>query len=212
MSEQMAGHEVWHQENQFNRRMHQWDSLPVMLEELREMIGGLSSSSGGDGVHSGATGSRAPWNAPAAHAYFDVHAEIRRVESLLSVVLFQRAVYRGGSDAATAEVFARLPVLLREAFDRDPESEVLDEALSALIGLARRIRVLLNPDERRTRAPWVRCHLCDGTLWIYAAGQDVNPRINSEHFEPGAAYCNACAVFYPGDVWQRVAAEIAGVA
>lgn len=204
----MVGHEAWEFENRFNRKMHQWDALPSMLEELRARLDG-GASSAGEAVGGSGYGARAPWNAGAAHLFFDVHAEIRRVESLLSLDLFQRAVFRGGSDAATAEIFERLPVLLRAEFDRDRESTVLDEAFGALISLARRVRLALHPEERRTRAPWVRCHLCDGELWIYAPGQEVPSRIDSEFFEPGAAYCSPCATFYPLDIWQRVAKEIA---
>lgn len=197
--------------SRFNRGMHRWEELPALTWELDAMIGDQGSSDAGDsGVLGGSTGSRAPWNSRAAMMFFEIHAEIRRVESMLTLALDHRAVYRGGSNDETRRVLDRLPVLLEAMFSRDPESAVLAEALHLLAIATSRARVMLRPETRQTRAPWVTCHVCEGRLWIYAPGHDVNPRIDSEHFLPGAAYCNRCAVFYPEDIWVRVAKENGG--
>lgn len=203
------------QQNQFNRRMNQWAQLSDYMLRVHELINDQAAPVDDGGGHKNRgtkPGSRAPWNQAAANLYFDIHAEIRRIESFLTITLNHRAIYRGGSDSETAKIFERLPILLRALFERDHESVVLDECLTSLISLTRRSHAALHPEERRTQAPWISCHVCDGKLWLYVEGHEVNPKLDSEHFQPGDAYCNRCAVFYPQDIWQRVALENSRVA
>lgn len=200
----------FHQQNNFNKRMNQWSTLPTDTWELHALIADHHTPDYDGGGHTNrgtAPGSRTPWNHTAANMFFDIHAEIRRLESLLTLTLNFRAVYRAGSDAATRAIFENLPVLLHALHTKDPDSTVLDEALRSLNSLAKRAHNTLHPETRRTRAPWISCHLCGGDTWIYAEGHDINPKIDREHFTPGDAYCNRCAVFYPQDIWQHVARE-----
>ncbi len=204
------------QQNRFNRNMNRWTDLPGYAAELQGLISESSAplgDGGGTKNRGGGASFRAPWNSGAAGLFFEIHAEVRRVESALTLTLEHRAVYRGGSDVETARVFDRLPILLRALHDRDPESEVLAEVFHALGSLTKRARAALHPEERRARALFVSCHVCGGDLWIYRAGQDVARKLlESEHFQPGDAYCNRCATFYPLDIWERVARDNAGVA
>lgn len=203
-------------ENRFNRRMHDWEQLPHHTLELQALIhtpGAHIDDGAGHKNRGTRPTTRPPWNQPAAHLYFDIHAEIRRLESWLTITLHHQAVYRGGSDQATRRIFDRLPTLLRELHDRDPDSTVLTETLTSLSSLTKRAHVALNPETRRRRAPYVTCHECDGDLWIYRADHRVHPTLaTDEHFQPGDAYCNRCPTWYPQDIWQKVARTNAQVA
>ena len=204
--------DTFNRENWFNHAMHQWHpdlidhtwNLHATLDQPTQ----LRDDGGGHKNRGTRPGTRAPWNQPAAHMFFDIHAEIRRLEPLLTLTLHHRAVYRGGSDHATQQILDRLPTLLRALRDHDLHHPALDETLTTLISLTRRSHALLHPEQRRTRAPFVTCHECGGDLWIHRDGDTLTPRLQgNDHFQPGDAYCNPCGVFYPQDIWHRVARD-----
>lgn len=118
-----------------------------------------------------ATVHRIPWNGQAAGVFYDIHAQVRRYESALTVLLFQKAKYRGGDDENTFDAIGRLPVLIAHAIDKGHEQhgDVTDAA--RLLGTTwprecRRVLDQLREDEQPwTTAPGdLRCPYCDGAL------------------------------------------------
>ena len=110
-----------------------------------------------------------PWNTPAAMLYYEIHADARRYESLLTIRLFQTAKYRGGSDTQVAEAINRLPVLIAHGHAKGLTRLDLDDPTTALLGWPRRIRRILDdtkPGEEPTmRVPGdTRCPYCADPL------------------------------------------------
>lgn len=61
-----------------------------------------------------------PWNDTAAHLIGDIAAGARRHETALTLLLFNRARYRGGDDNNTLAAILALPDLITTATERHP--------------------------------------------------------------------------------------------
>lgn len=125
-----------------------------------------------------------PWNDSAAHLISEIAAGARRHETSLTLLLFDRARYRGGDDRNTYAALTALPALITAAAERhpaDPNTKSLTEqpwqyqrAAYAATDLAlwpTRCRALL--DELRTEEePWTKapqglnCPYCERRLHL----------------------------------------------
>lgn len=174
-----------------------------LLDRLRELLpDGTDTAPGYSDTgpnHAKVTGSPAPWNDHIAGAFFEVHAGARRHESALTLLLFRRARYRGGSDRQTCEALQALPPLIEAATQQYPDHRVPREAARDLTAWPRAIRIALDEarygEEPWTKAPGnLRCPYCDRRL-VLAPGWD------REHEPP--VWCRACPHRLEDEVGQR---------
>lgn len=146
-----------------------------------------------DDTHTGArrtTVHNIPWNTPAASLYFDVHADTRRYETALTLLLWHHAKYRSPSDTDTLDAVARLPVLIDHALNtgHQDHGDVADAA-RLLPRWARQARAILD-ETRDDERPWttapgdLRCPHCETRLKL-APGW-------SEHPDSADVHCRTC--------------------
>lgn len=116
---------------------------------------------------------RIPWHTPAAHTFYDIHAQTRRYENALTLLLFHHAKYRPGDDANTYDAISRLPVLIAHALDagHDQHTDVTDIDRLLTTTWPRACRLVLDqprPDDQPwTKAPGdIRCPYCQEPLQL----------------------------------------------
>lgn len=131
------------------------DLLPDLVALVPEQATALESEPG-------VTGTKrliapAPWNPAAAMAFYEIHGDARRYESLLTLRLFGRAQYRGGSGRDTVECVRRLPLLIEHGRAQRLDDLDLVDVTAALLAWPKRVRVLLGQerpgDARPTPVP-----------------------------------------------------------
>lgn len=177
--------------------------LPALAAEIPER-GSVADASPG-GSPGKRTAAPIPWNEQAAMLFLEIHGDARRYESLLTLRLRGRAVYRGGSDELTIECLGRLPVLV--AHGRDVGLDPLDlvDVERALLSWPRQARLLLGVahpgDEPPTRVPGdARCPDCDRPLVL-------SPGWRSLEQDSVQALCTSCRdeddhpLAWPVDRW-----------
>lgn len=152
------------------RELTTTDLLP-RLKALVPHIGTITESQ--IGSHGKKAAAPIPWNTPAAMLYYEIHADARRYESLLTLRLFQTAKYRPGTDRDVTAAINRLPVLIAHGHQAGLTDLDLKDPTTALLNWPRRIRAILDeplPDEEPTmRVPGdARCPYCSGHLTLGA--------------------------------------------
>jgi len=131
-----------------------------------------------------------PWNTPAAMLYLDIHAAAREHETNLTLLLWNRAKYRGPGDNLTAQAIERLPVLINAAITAGQGTRtIVTEAVHDLTTWPTLIRRLLD-EARSNETPWtkapgnLRCTTCGHTLYLAPGWQ-----YDAEHAD---VICRTC--------------------
>jgi hypothetical protein len=190
-----------------------------LLERVHELLPDVDASGWSEGKQKLKKQPVAPtpWNDAAAGVLTDVHAGVRSHETRLTLALFQRARYRGHTDANTAAALYALPNLIvaaderaREQGDRYARSAAAEAArdLQAWPREARRLLDEARHDEQTwTKAPGkLRCPYCDRRLelrpgWDQAREDDVVARSLYCRRCPGAEYRTQS---WPATTWLAV--------
>ena len=142
------------------------------------------------GSHTRYSAAPIPWNTPAAMLYLDIHAAAREHETNLTLLLWEKATYRGPADALTTQAITRLPTLIRAAHDADHSHRtIVTEATHDLTTWPVLIRRIL--DESRTgENPWTKApgnlHCPDGHTLYLAPGWQYDV----EHADAICRHCN----------------------
>lgn len=163
------------------------DLLPDLVALVPEQATALESEPGLTGTKR--LVAPAPWNPAAAMAFYEIHGDARRYESLLTLRLFGRAQYRGGSGRDTVECVRRLPLLVEHGRAERLDDLDLVDVTAALVAWPKRVRVLLGQerpgDARPTPVPGgAVCPQCDRGL-VLSSGW----RALAEH---ASAECPSC--------------------
>ncbi|WP_163275346.1 hypothetical protein [Cellulomonas iranensis] len=150
------------------------DLLPELVALIPAAETALDS---GTGSHGARVAAPIPWNDAAALAYFTIHGDARRYESLLTLRLYGRTQYRAGTDEETVAILERLPQLIRYGRDVGLPDLDLDDVTRDLLAWPRQLRVLLGctrpGDESTTPVPGrPSCPEC-GTTLVLSAGWRV---------------------------------------
>ena len=154
-----------------------------------------------------------PWNDTAAHLIGEIAAGARRHETGLTVLLFNRARYRGGDDRNTFAAINALPDLIVTATERHPARANIDKlteqpwqhqraayAATDLTLWPVRCRALL--DELRTNEePWTRapgrlaCPYCDRALHLSPGWEHA--------IHSARVVCRSCPARLPDEEQRR---------
>ncbi len=150
------------------------DLLPELVALIPAAATALDSGAGSRGARVAAP---IPWNDAAALAYFTIHGDARRYESLLTLRLYGRTQYRAGTDEETVAILERLPQLIRYGRDVGLSDMDLADVTRDLLAWPRQLRVLLGctrpGDESTTPVPGrPSCPEC-GTTLVLSAGWRV---------------------------------------
>ena len=131
-----------------------------------------------------------PWNTPAAMLYLDIHAAAREHETNLTLLLWNRAKYRGPGDNLTAQAIERLPNLINAAITAGQGTRtIVTEAAHDLTAWPTLIRRLLD-EARSSETPWtkapgnLRCTGCGHALYLAPGWQ-----YDAEHAD---VICRTC--------------------
>lgn len=164
------------------------DHLYTRLHQLIPQQGSILRSQ--IGSHARYSASPIPWNSPAAMLYFDIHAAVREHESNLTLLLWQTAKFRGGTDELTTQAIRRIPDLIRAAhIAGHAHHTVVVEATRAIVNWPVRIRRVLD-ESRPHEVPWtkapgnLRCPECSQSLHL-VPGWQYDP-------ENAAVICRHC--------------------
>lgn len=164
---------------------HARDLTTNLLPRVRALIPHTSNKIDESQIGGRADVHRIPWNGPAANLALDIAATARRHETALTLLLFQRAKFRGMTDRDVDDAINRLPVLVDHAVAQDHgENPVVADTVKDLHRWGRQCRRLLD-EARDDETPWtkapgdLRCPWCDNRLelapgWQHAPeGADV---------------------------------------
>jgi hypothetical protein len=130
------------------------------------------------GSHGKALSAPLPWNDRAAMLYYEIHGDVRRYESLLTLRLFGKARFRPGTDAHTDECIGRLPVLIAHGIEKNLDELDLVDVVSALKGWPKQIRSVLD-EAKPGEEPWANapggltCPDCAKPLKVIPGGTDI---------------------------------------
>lgn len=161
--------------------------LTVPTDSLRENDGGKPGK---------LAGSPAPWMERVANLILDVHAGVRRLESVLHYEVFASVRVRGSSDENTVGALRAIPGLCESA-----TSETVSTTAVTVNTWARRARLILD-ESRQGEELWSRvpgglsCPSCGAGLflkpgWQYVTHPDAHCRscVDSETDEPVSWSC-----------------------